>query len=60
MNQEGKEREVVGWEATLNQGESPSFPHTCYVWLAVAKLLFSLATSSFFETSVQQFQKTKC
>ena len=26
-----KERELVGWEATLNQGDSPSFLDTCYV-----------------------------
>ena len=47
VNQGGKrKREGVGWEATLNQGEAPSFLDTCYVWLAVTKLFFSLATSS--------------
>ena len=33
VNQEGKKgREGVGWEATLNQGGSPSFPDTCHVY----------------------------
>ena len=30
-----KGREEVGREATLNQGESPSFPDTCHVWSAL-------------------------
>ena len=36
VNQGGK-REGVGWEATLNQGESPSFPDICHVdiWLTL-------------------------
>ena len=29
--QGGKGREGVLWEATLNQGDSPSFPDTCHV-----------------------------
>ena len=33
VNHGGKGREGVGWEATLNQGESYSFPDTCHVWV---------------------------
>ena len=31
VNQGGKGIEGVGWEATLNKGDSPSFPDTCHV-----------------------------
>ena len=31
VNQGEKRREGVRWEATLNQGDSPSFLDTCHV-----------------------------
>ena len=31
VSQGGKRREGMEWEATLNQGDSPSFPDTCHV-----------------------------